>query len=266
MSVGCSDYTPTKEQHYAKILSAHIALSRSVISKYQWTNRDYLLIDATAGSGIVNGIVGSPLVFLDQARLFENWRAVFIEEQKGTYKDLLRSIDQRYGMRDYRMTVIHGSHVDYISAMNPDSKQIGLLYVDPNGLLNFEAVRIFTQKITRMEILLSFSATAIKRVNGSPLLEDRYHLEDLLTLKTFAHIRKPYGNDQWSFLLMSNTPIVKEYKSIDLRSVASTEGAEYLRTMNYTKAELNELYQPALPELCGISKTSDLSDDQSEGD
>lgn len=249
MSVGCSDYTPTKELHYAKILAAHIALSRSVIGKYQWTNRDYLLIDATAGSGIVNGIVGSPLVFLDLARSFENWKAVLIEEQKRTYNELLRSIDQRYGIRDHRITTVHGSHVDYIAAMNLDAKQIGLLYVDPNGLFDLDAIQMFARKMIRMEILLSISATSIKRVNGSPLLENRYRLKDLLSLKNYAHIRKPYGNDQWTFLLLSNTPIVKEYKSIDLRSVDSPEGAEYLEIMDNTRKELSELHQQTLIEV-----------------
>ena len=66
--IGYGEFTQIKIEHLSKIFGMHLAVTQAVIRKHNFFDRIYRYIDATAGRGFTpDGIIGSPLVFLEQA-------------------------------------------------------------------------------------------------------------------------------------------------------------------------------------------------------
>ena len=65
--VGYGEFTGVKIEHLSKILAMHMAITREVIKKHaSYYKPTYRYFDLTAGKGKTpDGILGSPLVFLD---------------------------------------------------------------------------------------------------------------------------------------------------------------------------------------------------------
>lgn len=236
-SVGQSEYSQMKEDHYSKILAWHMKVASIVIEKD--TRNNYLMIDATAGTGKLYDqgcIDGSPLVFLKQAQAhlpYKKWKAVFCEEKAEHFKWLHINIGGAPN------TTLQPLPYQEVLRQYDGKYQIGLLYVDPNGTPDFDALCQFAKQNPRMEILISVTANGVKRAN----LTD-YRLNEWVEKigKRYWAIRKPYGKWQWTFLFGSDyVGFNKEYRSIDLYPTDSQTGKAYMDAASYTKAELNEM-------------------------
>lgn len=242
--VGQSEYTRMKEDHYACILKWHVSVIRQVISK-GWAKKTYRLIDATAGPGIMSdGTFGSPvraLEILDESGL--DYEAMFIESDRDTFGQL----DRLIGARD-RVNLRWTEYQSVLRGMRLERYQFGLLYVDPNGRLDFPALVNFARIAPQVDILLSLTASGIKRADKSCGQDTQTIAERIAAIgKSYWLIRKPYTQHQWTFLLGSNgKPMNKPYKKIDLAPITSKDGEDWLQQISYTKKELQQMVQPSL--------------------
>lgn len=243
--VGQSEYSPLKEEHYSKILAWHQSLSYHVINNDR--RNDYLMIDATAGTGKLyecGGIDGSPLVFLQQASEHLSdckWQAVFCEQNPEHFAKLHSNVGAAPCV-----TLRPESYQDVLRRYT-SQWQIGLLYIDPNGTPDFDALCTFARRNPRMEILISVTANGVKR---GGLTEYRLHEWIEKIGKKYWAIRKPYGPWQWTFLFGSDfAGFNKNYKSIDLYPVTSPIGKAYMDQATYTREERSKNAQPPLIDL-----------------
>jgi len=244
--VGQSEYTKTKEEHYAKLLGMHVNIAERAMRNNLWSNSSYLLIDATAGSGILeDGTPGSPIIAINRLRKMSTpFKALFIEEQPEVFAqlDLHVSQDDNVQLRWARYQDIIGE-----MALRKDRNQLGLLYIDPNGTPDFDALCQFARARPRMEILISVTATGYKR-SGKV---DR-HLDEWLRRigKQYWLIRKPYTAWHWTFLLGSDyAGFNKPYKGIEVEPVTSELGKGWLECASYTVTERLGKVQPPLTGL-----------------
>ncbi len=238
--VGQSEYSETKEQHYAHILGWHMGVACRAMGKWK---SDYLMIDATAGTGKLydcGEIDGSPLVFLRQAFFYlgRQWRAIFCEQNPASF-DLLRKNVGSLGNVELCQS-------DYQSVLSRSfgKNQIGLLYVDENGTPDFAALSGFARRNPLMEILISVTATGVKRGKVTELRLGEWVRQ---MGKRYWGIRKPYGQWQWTFLFGSDyVGFNKDYRKIDMYPIDSKNGQSFLDVASYTQKELAKKAQPPL--------------------
>lgn len=124
---------------------------------------------------------------------------------------------------------------------------MGLVFVDPSGdLPDFETLQYIARVRPRMEILIYISTTNIKRLyqHRHKLLSD-YMAE---VGKAYWLVRKPLKQDphKWTFLLGSNVPLFKDYKSIGFMRLDSQEAQRFFPTLNLTARQRREQNQPRL--------------------
>ncbi len=245
--VGQSDMTPIKLEQLRMILAAHLDISGNVIRKMTNWRRYYLYIDATSGPGRYTEHIGSPLVFLEEAQSRRlRYKALFIEEGKESSQELAQNVA---GYPD--VFVQDGDYESVIPDVftTNDEKQIGLLYIDPNnGMPNRAAIQHVAGVFPRLDILLYASATAFKRVKGSP------RLCDLIEGAGKRHwlIRKPFINDawQWTFLLGSNMSFAGKMKrDLGMEPVNSASGQRIIDQLSLTVDERERLFQLPLTDL-----------------
>lgn len=246
MTVGQSDYTELKEQHYESILSMQSKIAgaalRKIAAKYG-RKGTYLLIDATAGSGILeDGLHGSPLIasrVIPEAsgEYGMNYQIMLIEKDRSTCGSLYTVI-----VPDENISIDHADYAEVLGAFSERKYQMGLLYVDANGIPNFDAIAGFAKKAPRVDILFSICANGYKRGYRGEL-----NLSDQLARmgKSNWLVRRPWGNFQWTFFLGSNY-IDKAYKRIELYPIGSDQGREWLLRMDLTADELKKTLQPVL--------------------
>lgn len=264
MTVGQSEYTQTKEDHYASILGWQTGIAkRAIENQYRKWRETYLLIDATAGSGMLEGgIPGSPIRALQvlDARQFQ-YRAVFVEHDLTAFVDLQASIWQPAELRYTTYQQVLGEFCRY-----PDSLQLGMLYVDPNGTPDFDVLMMFAKAYPSMEILISVTANGVKRggKTEASLAEWIRRIP-----KRYWLVRKPYSKWQWTFLFGTNYErgFNKPYLKIDLHPTTSEIGRQYLEQASSTKEELLKKVQPPITGLtlntCDIQPTGQFAPSQS---
>lgn len=244
--VGQSEYTKTKEEHYAKLLGWHINVAERAIRNNLWANPTYLLIDATAGSGVLeDGSAGSPLVAIARLRKMSTpFKALFVEENSDVFAQLDIHVHQDNSVQ-LRWARYQGVIMEM--AYRKDRNQFGLLYIDPNGIPDFDALCQFSRVRPKMDILISVTATGYKRSGKAEL-----HLDEWLRRIGKQHwlIRKPYTAWHWTFLFGSDyAGFNKAYKGIEAEPVTSDLGKEWLEQVSYTPSERLGKVQPPLTGL-----------------
>lgn len=242
---GYSEHTLSKQCDLAYILSMLFPIYTGITSRCDYLEPQVYYFDINAGpaTSLDSFILGSPIIFLEKAfELSVNYRAVFIENQRTHYERLQRAL------AFYPNVKIHyGDHrdimKDYLNKRG--QKRTGLIYADPNGepITEFEVLEQTskTKRYEQLDILIHFSATAIKRAKRA----NRCMIDYLARInKKVWFVREPQDKWQWTFLFGTNwkdCPIPgKEFVPL-----ASERGLAIIERLNEVQSA-NSRLQPLL--------------------
>lgn len=238
--VGFSEFTQRKQSDFGHVLSLQMKIVQS-IQKRDYARAPYVYVDLTAGPGIVNGQMGSPLIFLDAAHRFDMpFAAVFVDKSKSTLEVLDREIRERFRITaPSSATLIHGDHTVNAREVSEHIRAIGnrwvqgLVYVDTNGgPIPVDSLRVLAEAGPRIDILCYVSATGHKRVS-------RRVIDDCRSVgKKHLLVRQILGPHQWSFVLLTNWAGFPGQKTRAFHHIDSPEGQYIACRMNSTAEEL----------------------------
>ncbi|MEZ4661516.1 MAG: hypothetical protein R2911_28530 [Caldilineaceae bacterium] len=115
--IGYGEFTQIKIEHLSKIFGMHLAVTQAVIKKHKFFSRIYRYIDATAGRGFTpDGIVGSPLVFLEQAEKSSfklEYSADLIEREQSNITGLRQTVVESASIHSWLCSNVQYHHGDY---------------------------------------------------------------------------------------------------------------------------------------------------------
>jgi three-Cys-motif partner protein len=126
-----------------------------------------------------------------------------------------------------------------------DCKAMGLLFADPNGAPDWNAINAITscQQYERLDVLVNVNATSIKRCRTSPKHRHKYvslreYLDGLR--KRYLYVWTPHKSNCWQFALIfaSNWKDFPEFGKSKFWRCDKPEGREVLDRLNYTQKEL----------------------------
>jgi three-Cys-motif partner protein len=246
--VGFSDSTDAKQKHFGIIIKTHLkATCHGILNKYQQTtNNPYLYFNMESGPGVYNGAVGSPIIFMDEAAKYEsNQFDIFLFEKNPANCDALQNnINIRKYPSNLNVQILTSdSSVDILNHVPANGyPRYGLVYSDPTGTVPpFDTLGQISniRQCARLDFLINFAATTIKRVRGSHLCHQTQSLKDHLSAINKKHwmVRDPQSKHQWSFVIGSNWADFPAFKNQGFHPVNSIAGKMILDYLNYTKNE-----------------------------
>lgn len=236
--------------------------------KNRQLKKRYFYIDLNAGSGIYNGIKGSPIVLLDAisgAHIFEPFDVYLCEINTESAHKLLQTciskMDRPSVAQNGRMCEVSSFKGDSLCVINKDNVSwvndivssgrydeepyyVGMIYSDPNGCETFNNIaRLSKMKALGMvDVLMHLSATTIKRVAGVNPNTTRL-LDGIQSInKKYWWIRKPYGQFQWTFIIGTNWQRFPNLKTFGFYRIDTPEGLEILNFTHYTQQEAQEQF------------------------
>ena len=252
-----SEWTPLKVEHHEAIVSMHLGVVAAVLKRHEWADGTYRYFDLTAGPGRgPDGEPQSPLQFVRAAaRAGIDWRAVFVERSPETYRRLNESLPTSWPC----VRVVQGDSRDLLTGLlvqelpRARPNYYGLVYFDPvPGVEMFEVIGRLGEafrslrQLARVDVLMYVSATTIKRLRECCGQTLRGLLAGLGKRHWFA--RDTYDSrHQWTFLLGTNWPDMKEYGRIRLFSIDREPGATLFDRLDLTDAERKEKAVAVLP-------------------
>jgi hypothetical protein len=218
-SVGYSDWTPTKHATIARALGAWKLKAGFVAAKHTVT---FGLLDATSGTGHINGSDGTPLLMAQIARSLPGAQLACYERDPGSWERL----SQRVGA-----AAICADSVETLIAHERHFPRYGLLLWDPNpgleGGLPVDALNAWARH-GRRDALIHISATsAYKRIGRAQQL-----VADLEALAwDQIGISQPQRDQHWTFLFATRwRPLLLGVcRACGWAPLDSPEGQEWLR-------------------------------------
>lgn len=245
---GYSKHTNLKQIVIYNLLRQNIGTVYGICKSRGILDAKYVYIDATAGRGRYNGIVGSPIQFWNAATSYKhnlplNFKAYFIEKNKKILKELEDNLPKIFLDKS---ELIHGDYCNVIQdILNQESKNYGILYVDPNGLIDFDGLQKISRnrKFKLMDLIIHIGAVSLKRVrtvvnNKEELIESIKKIN-----KRKWYVSETFRDDsqqQWFFLFGTNNrnekykPQSDGFKFYDLNTYM---GNRILHKLNFTKKE-----------------------------
>ena len=229
-----SDYTKLKLDHFNSIIRMHLKITRNVAIKDSRSDGRYHYFDVTSSSGKVlllneQIIDGSPLVFLKAADdLRVRFYANFIDLDCEKIDSLRGNIQAEFPQYNEYHLACQCTDYNYVMGQfmadyNP--RMYGVVYLDPYGSkpIDFEMLRLVSENIPRMEVLISIPTRSIK-LNSHHW--GNIQLGDLLKMigKQYWLIRERYGRWGWTFLLGTNTDVFDDYKACQLYKINGNGG------------------------------------------
>ena len=250
--IGAGVCTPDKEDGFRK----YIILHAKVVQRISWYRDRYYYIDTNSGSGD-NGPYGpgSPALFLDAMRLLHMPYAAHFIDRESANAAALRDLVQRKGCPGNPVEVYEEDNREAMGRILPEipAKAFGLIYMDPNGIPDFELLARVAEQLEKLDVLIRCPCGAIKR-NGLRLL-------DLLGKVKKAHwnIRRPLAGDSWQWTFLFGTNYrggFCEWKREGFYSTTSPEGTETLLRLNFTADEIAQHQQPELDAEAAVEARS----------
>lgn len=246
--VGVSVFTETKQEHFRKIIRAHMDIVHAVVKKHSWAENRYYFFDINCGPGIKDDEDGSPVIFLEEiARIDIDYKAIFIDINPSNVESLKTVVHE-----NGKVSIFCGDHAEILPRIIEDDfgaslhkDKYGMLYTDPNGIFNDELLTEFSIRFPRIDILINCPATAIKRVKNCSRCSDSRTLEERI-----GQIRKDNwiirdkltsSRYQWTFLLGSNWDSFPEFRNLEMYRINSPKGKVILDDLNWTSREKREL-------------------------
>lgn len=245
--VGISENTFIKQQHFEKILAAHLSICREIFNKgFEYVDPHYYYFDLNAGPGSYEyrhgfyseQILGSPLLFLRLAEEKQmTYEAVFMESNRLNHSKLSAAIldSQRPDVE-----VLYGNHNDLLPRyfQTDRRRRYGLAYTDPTGSappfdLLARMSRILAYKT--LDFLIYCSAANIKRIfrfTGQTLVKQLEPIQ-----KKHWIIREAHAKHQWTFLLGTNWDYMPRFKKLGFHRADSLEGAAILEILNNVRSD-----------------------------
>lgn len=252
-SVGQSDYTETKQRHFAAVVQTHLRVAKGIFQKSNskkyknWIQPQYLYVDMYAGSGSnFENVPGSPVIFLDQARKVGiNNVPIFIEENEYSAVQLNDELRRKGATNFQVVNSTNKLHIEKMIASPPPSKQIGLAYLDPNGIPDFDLIKrlSFVPQYEKFDFLINCPATAIKRAKSVKSCKQAKNLiEELVSInKNYWIIREPIGRWQWTFLIGTNWNSFPKFKNLGFWPLSSPQGRNIAINLSYSASEIEKL-------------------------
>lgn len=249
--VGHSAVTPDKQEGFEAYVRLHLNIVRAVFQKNTgaWWMRKlatYYYVDTNAGSGSnqEEGVDGSPVIFHRAAKESGlDFKAWYIDRVIANTESLHACMDTSNSEQIYCGD--NATLIPQISMVIPE-KAYGLVYMDPNGVPNFDVLSEFSRKHPRMDILIRCSGTGVKRAmhgSGKRLFDflasinkNRWLVRDIL----------PSDPWQWTFLFGTNYTNWREWKGKRFYETNSARGREIMARLAFTQSELDAINQPHL--------------------
>lgn len=263
---GQSDITHFKQRDYTEFLrELWFRLAINALRRPHYP-RTIIYIDTNAGSGYNEdvGCPGSPLIFLNEAeRLHVNYQAYLVEKDPALFGKLgerVKGCNARAICGDNKEVV-----PDILSRIPKNS--LGLIYVDPNGIPDWQMIADASRRAEKLDILIRFNTMALIRNYSNGYLP----LPDYLKIinKKCWYGKDYYHSDKWhwSFLLGMNYKF-GDWKSKGWRNFDSPDGDDLKDKLTYTKDDLQKKRQLPLTGLmqstCDIPRL-ELSERKSSG-
>lgn len=257
-SVGISENTIHKQKCLYDILNIKMMINYRIFKKYQkedWFQKIYWHFDITAGTGIVNGKMGSPIVFLNLVKKYKylDFVSIFIEENKNSIIKLKENISKYHYQDNNTILCINGDNADILLryCKKRSSDIFGSLYIDPNGNINGTSIDTlieFSRNYPRLDFIMHINPSMGKRTRGLPQnynIDRRIYSEIILQIdKTHWLIREPFkGKWQQTFLIGSNWSSFPDFKKIGFYSVDDKRGKEILDFVDLTVLQFKKKYK-----------------------
>ncbi len=258
--VGYSDVTPVKQYHFREIIKKHINITKSIFKKYPgWAESTYYYFDINAGSGMVNGTKGSPLVFLKEAAKIRsmNFKVILFEINKDNCLKLSMCVAP-FNKKNISITVHCADNREAIKEyfVSQKQKRYGIVYADANGIPDFDLLGKLSRVACyeKLDILINCPAAAIKKTRGCSLAFEnkgkpinmgrRYLFEMMQEIdKTHWIIRDKYSSFQWTMMIASNWDAFPVFSKFGFYQSNSEKGKELLHIFNYSELEREKLIQ-----------------------
>lgn len=248
---GYSEWTPLKQNYYSWFVEQELVLLNLIFKKYRtekWVDKKAIIIDTTSGSGMVDGVNGSPIILADRVLCYPelNFKIVFIDINRDN-RDALKN---RIG--NHPVSKMENVDIAYVCGDNTNGtihrilqekkyygkRRYGWIYHDPNGtapitkiLQPLMALPIFST----LDIVFNQSATNIKRQKCA--FEYPGLLEYLKPLgKTYWFMSEPCMRHQWVMLFGMNRKY-NIFKS-KFHYIDESEGKRYFRKACLTAKQL----------------------------
>jgi hypothetical protein len=248
--VGYSETTLQKQEDFIKIFRMLCSIWKGTIRQSQAGNQ-ILYFDLNAGHGIGHKIpiVGSPVIAAMTLKEFELPHLGFVCEVY--HPNVLTLTRALMAYSDFQ--VVQGDNrnalIKYLPKANQSGFHYGLVYADPNNypISEFNFLKDFglIQGCSRLDVLISFSATTIKRTDNAHA--DKHNLSKYLqgANKKKWYIRKLMdGHHHWSFLFGTNWRQFPDY-FCDFYTLNSPEGQEILEFFYNKKNGRNDIQSDA---------------------
>jgi len=272
-TVGFSDNTPYKHDHFDKLVQAHMRIVRGIIHRHTWAFSSYVYLDLNAGSGHYYDedghlMLGSPIraALLSLAQSLP-MLACLCEQSYESVGQLIEafhahqitSVPREIDEPDRLLTSHHDIWIfeDQYSIGIPWfieqrlkplavvqgttlNKVYGLIYSDENGTLPpFALLEKCAIELPLVDQLIHVAATPIKRQIYSPKHHLNQRLDEMLATipKKYWFVRLPYGQHQWTFLLGTNWDAFPEFTRQHFYRTDSPEGQSILRRLSYNRKD-----------------------------
>lgn len=260
-----SEETETKERHFRGLLGGiHVPVCKRIRDKHgRASDPPYLYIDLHGGPGVLeyNGrrFPGSPLIAHEVLQNAEiPYDALHFEHNPEVAAELTRALLGRGTVSPSPFQV--GLH-DYLATAPMQAYRYGLVYSDPiDDPIPVDTFNRLAAKFPRVDLLAYVAANdQYKRANANGQGHGRRLVVDVKSVnKKVVLIREPHGAHQWTFILWSNWPELKDWRSQGFHRLDTAAGQRIMNKLNYTARELHELVNVPLPFPVNRSAVQDL--------